>query len=295
MRPELILGFDPAPADRAQLSALQDALRAVVRGVVAARGRVVALLGRSGPVWDGAAAAPVAGPLQRLVQRHTTLEEALVDVLRVLEVWETGVVRRQDRAEEVVAAVADLAGDETAKQRRAGLIQQGRELAAEHERAAADLRRGLESFSEAVASLAASDDDLPADLDRALTGLETAVEEWIEAEGPELLRTARSLAEVVELTTVVSELVGIAALGRTPGDAHGVGALVARSPASYRLVRALRQQWADLPPEALADASFADRRYSRGETVRARLERSSSADPVIPHQQGRTNSDVERG
>ena len=36
----------------------------------------------------------------------------------------------------------------------------------------------------------------------------------------------------------VSELVGIAALGRNPGEAEGVGEIIARSPGSHRLIRA---------------------------------------------------------
>ncbi|MBA2774226.1 MAG: hypothetical protein H0U36_09320, partial [Nocardioidaceae bacterium] len=79
------------------------------------------------------------------------------------------------------------------------------------------------------------------------------------AEAPELLRTAIALGEVAGLTTVISELVGIAALGRKPGEAAGVSDIIARSPGSHRLIRALRRQWLEVAPAALPEATFAIR------------------------------------
>jgi hypothetical protein len=67
------------------------------------------------------------------------------------------------------------------------------------------------------------------------------------------------LGEVAGLTTVISELVGIAALGRKPGDAAGVREIIARSPGSHRLIRALRRQWLEVAPATLPEATFSSR------------------------------------
>ena len=132
----------------------------------------------------------------------------------------------------------------------------------EHDRAAADLAAAFEELSGAVEQIVRADDDLAGELDRALVALTAAIDAWMEAEAPELLRTAIALGEVAGLTTVISELVGIAALGRKPGDAMGVGEVIARSPGSHRLIRALRRQWLEVAPATLPEATFASRSSS---------------------------------
>jgi hypothetical protein len=155
--------------------------------------------------------------------------------------------------------VAETAGEPEAQDRRTRLISTAREIGAEHERAARDLAGVFEDLSATMAELEAGADDFAAELDHALLALTAAVEDWIDAEGPELIRTAIALGEVAGLTTVISELVGIAALGRNPEDAEGVTEIVARSPGSHRLIRALRRQWQEVAPTSLPPASFAIR------------------------------------
>lgn len=70
--------------------------------------------------------------------------------------------------------------------------------------------------------------DLAGELDRALMALTAAIDDWI------------------------------AALGRKPGEAAGVGDIVARSPGSRRLIRALRRQWLEVAPAALPEADVLD-------------------------------------
>jgi hypothetical protein len=257
MRPEAVLGFDPAPGRQETLVGLSDVLRRVIRGLVEAR---VGLdrLGRTGSVWDGAAGAPIAALLRRYSRRLSMLEEALLDCMQAVDVWREGLERRQGQVADIVAAVADTAGDPQTQDRRTRLIATAREIGAEHDRAAADLAGAFEDLSSTISELEGpDDDDLAAELDRALLALTAAVEDWIQAEAPELIRTAIALGEVAGLTTVISELVGIAALGRNPEQAEGVGEIIARSPGSHRLIRALRRQWLELAPTSLPDATFA--------------------------------------
>jgi len=87
-----------------------------------------------------------------------------------------------------------------------------------------------------------------------------AVDAWIETEGLELLRSAGSLTEVAGLTTVISDLVGVAALSRRPVDAAGASTVVAGGPAAHRLIKALHQRWLEVAPESLPNATFASTR-----------------------------------
>ena len=259
MRAEVILGFDPAPADVSALVGVCAGLRSAVHALAETRGGLDRL-GRTGSVWDGAAGAPVAALLRRFSQRTTALEESLVDCLHAVDGWRRGVEERQAQVAEIVSAVAELGGDPAAAGRRTRLIALARELGVDHERAAADLATAFEELSSSIEQLVDPHDDLAAELDRALLALSAAVEDWMAAQAPELLRTALTLGEVAGLTTVISELIGIAALGRNPGEAEGVSDLVARSPGSHRLIKALRQQWRDVAPAALPEATFAVRR-----------------------------------
>ena len=261
MRADVVLGFDPSPSDPQQLAVVHDALRRTVRALAEARSRLDGL-GRTGSVWDGAAGAPIATLLRRYSRRLSAIEESVIDCLQALEAWTARTHERQEQVAEIVAAVAELAelaGDPAAGDRRTRLIATARELGREHDRAAGDLAAAFEELSAAVVQIARADDDLAGELDRAMLALHAAVEEWITAEAPELLRTAMALGQVAGLTTVISELVGIAALGRSPGEAAGVGEIIARTPGSHRLIRALRQQWLEVAPDTLPEATFAVR------------------------------------
>ncbi len=258
MRPELILGFDPTPSDPQRLVVLSDALRKVIRTLAQSRAELERI-GRTGSVWDGPAGAPIAALLRRYSLQMSALEESLVDCLQAVDNWREGVEQRQAQVANIVAAVSDLAGDATTQDRRTRLIAAARELGVEHDRAAADLTGAFEELSGAVEQIVRADDDLAGELDRALIALTAAIDDWIAAEAPELLRTAIALGEVAGLTTVISELVGIAALGRKPGEAAGVSDLIARSPGSHRLIRALRRQWLEVAPAALPEATFSIR------------------------------------
>ncbi len=259
MRTDVVLGFDPTPADLQALATVRDTLRHTIRALVEGRGQLDRL-GRTGSVWDGPAGAPIANLLRRFSRQLSGLEESIIDCLQAVETWAVGAEQRQDQVQQIVESVADLAGDPETAERRTRLIATARELGSEHDRAASDLAAAFEDLSSSVAQLASPDDDLAGELDRALLALHAAVDDWIAAEGPELLRTAIALGEVAGLTTVISELVGIAALGRNPGEAEGVSDIIARSPGSHRLIRALRQQWLEVAPQTLPEATFAVRR-----------------------------------
>jgi hypothetical protein len=258
VRVDLVLGFDPAPSEPQQLVMLSDTLRKVIRALVQARSEL-GNIGCTGSVWDGPVGAPIAALLRRYSLQMSALEESLVECLQAVDSWREGVEQRQSQVTSIVASVADLAGDAAAADRRTRLIATARELGVEHDRAAADLAAAFEELSGAVEQIVRTDDDLAGELDRALVALTAAIDDWMAAEAPELLRTAIALGEVAGLTTVISELVGIAALGRKPGDAVGVGEVISRSPGSHRLIRALRRQWLEVAPATLPQATFASR------------------------------------
>lgn len=258
MRPDLVLGFDPTPSDPQRLVVLSDALRKIIQALVQSRTEL-ARMGRTGSVWDGPAGAPIATLLRRYSLQLSALEESLVDCLQAVDNWREGAEQRQAQIANIVAAVADVAGDAGTEDRRTRLIAAARELGVDHDRAAADLALAFDELSGAVEQIIRADDDLAGELDRALVALTAAIDDWIAAEAPELLRTAIALGEVAGLTTVISELVGIAALGRNPGEAVGVSDIIARSPGSHRLIKALRRQWLDVAPAALPEATFSHR------------------------------------
>lgn len=259
MRADVVLGFDPTPSDPLALATIRDGLRRTVRALVEGRGELDRL-GRTGSVWDGPVGAPIATLLRHYSRELSGLEESLIDCLQALESWSDGAQERQEQIDQIVESVADRAGEAAADERRTRLIATARELGTEHDRAAADLAAAFEELSSSVEQIATADDHLASDLDRALLALTAAVDDWIASEAPELLRTAIALGEVAGLTTVISELVGIAALGRNPGDAEGVSKIIARSPGSHRLIRALRKQWLEVAPMTLPEATFAIRR-----------------------------------
>lgn len=169
---------------------------------------------------------------------------------------------RQRQVGDIVGQVAGLAGTEGGGERHTRLLAAATEIGRDHDRAAGVLAASFEELSEEATHLTGAGDDLAVELDRALMALTGAVEDWVSQEGPALVRAATALSEVAGLTTVLSELVGVAGLGRTPGEGHGVGALVAHSPGSHRLIQALRRQWKDVAPRVLPEASFARPRSS---------------------------------
>lgn len=251
----MILGFDPTPAGASALVELSETLRKVIRALVEARGALDGL-GQAGSVWDGSAGAPIATLLRRYSTRLSMLEESLVACLQAVDGWREGSEERQDQVADIVASVADLGGQAEAVDRRSRLIDAAREIGVDHDRAAADLVVAFEELGGAVEQIVRADEDFAGELNLALVALTAAVDEWIEAEGAELLRTAISLGEVAGLTTVISELVGIAALGRNPDEASGVREVISRSPGSHRLIRALRKQWLEAAPATLPEATF---------------------------------------
>ncbi len=259
MRPDVILGFDPTPSDPQQLISLSDALRKVIRGLAQSRSELERI-GSTGSVWDGPVGAPIAALLRRYSLQMSALEESLVDCLQAVDSWRHGVEHRQSQVANIVASVAEMAGETAAEHRRTRLISTAAEIGVEHDRAAADLAVAFEELSASVDQIIRVDEDLAAELDRALVALTAAIEDWMQAEAPELLRTALALGEVAGLTTVISELIGSAALGRNPADAAGVREIVVRSPGSHRLIRALRRQWLDVAPATLPAATFSVRR-----------------------------------
>lgn len=256
MQAEVILGFDPAPADPASLVSLSDVLRATVRALVEARSGIDRL-GRAGSVWEGPAGAPLADLLRRFSGALEALEEALVDCIPAADAWRAGVLRRQAQVRDLVAAVADLPADGSGRERRTRLLAAAREVEQEHERGAGDLAAAFADLSAAVRHLVDPSADLAAELDRALLALGVALDDWIATEAPQLIQTAAALGDVAALTTVISGLVGVAALGRDPAETKAVREVVSKTPGSHRLIRALRRQWADLAPAALPEASFA--------------------------------------
>ncbi|MGH3446936.1 MAG: hypothetical protein ACRDQA_19475 [Nocardioidaceae bacterium] len=294
MRPEVILGFDPAPASQGRLAELSDGLRRVVRALVDAR-RGFDRFGRPGTVFEGAVGAPVATLLSTYARQLGTLEEGVVDALVALDAWRAGVGERQARVDKIVESVADTSGQPEAEDRRARLGAEAQELAAEHEAASRNLVVAFEELSACIARVTRGMHDLAGELDQALRALTAAVDEWVAAESAQLLRTAQSLGEVAGLTTVVSELVGVAALGRTPGEAEGVGEIIARSPGSHRLIRALRKQWVEVAPDHLPQATFVGTQ-SRGlaDALSGRRAASPDEGAANPGGRGRLGSDADQ-
>ncbi len=265
-----MLGFDPAPGDPTSVERMSRTVHQVVRGLVEGR-LALDSLAPAGSIWDGALGAPIVALLRRYSLQLAEIEEVLIGCLTALDGWRAELDERQARVGELVDRVADLAVDADAQERRERLLAQAREVESEHRAGARQLAVAFEEVSSFMERLAGSDQDLDSELDAALRAMMRLVQEWVEAEGPELLRTAAALGEVAALTTVISELVGIAALGRVPGEAAGVHDVISRSPAAHRLIRALHQRWAEVAP-TLPEATFGrDRHGELAEAIAFRL------------------------
>lgn len=284
MKPAEVLGFDPAPGDADAVDGLSDALHRVMRGLVTGRGGLD-ILGRAGSVWDGPSGAPVVAVLRRYTASMAQLEEALLGCLQALDAWSRGSAERRLTVTRLVEAVADLAGLAGVEERRGRLLVQARDVEVEHRRGAKELITAFESLAAVATTLTVAHADLAADLNAALLARSEAVERWIEQEAPALLRSAATLSEVAGLTTVISDLVGVAALHRTPEEAAGARAVVAGSPAAYRLIKALHTRWAEVAPNSLPAASFAAaRRTGLADALAPRDgdEQAASAAPAGP-------------
>ena len=269
MRPEVVLGFDPAPGDPSSVNRTSDTLHKVIRGLVESR-LVLDALGPAGSVWDGAVGAAVMALVRRYSLQLRELEDALVGCLTALDAWQVGLEERQHQVKNLVDAVAELAGKDE-QDRRDQLLARAREIASEHVREGREVAAGFEELSATVERLSRADGDLADEVDAAVRAMARAVEDWVETEGPELVRTAGALGEVAALTTVISELVGVAALDRAPGDDAGVRDIISRSPGAHRLIKALQQQWLEVAPH-LPPATFGrDRSSEFAESIAGRL------------------------
>ncbi|MEJ7628188.1 MAG: hypothetical protein WKF54_01185 [Nocardioidaceae bacterium] len=278
--PDAILGFDPAPADPSSLARLSDGVHRMIRGLVEARSSLDTLA-TAGSLWDSALGAPVVALVRRNSLRMGEVEEALLGCRTALDGWRVDVERRQAQVGNLVELVADLGPEDGAEARRAQLVAQARGIASEHDRGARALGSVFEEVSATCERLARLDGDLAEEVEAALRALAAAVEQWVEVEGPELVRTAAALGEVAALTTVISELVGIAALDGAPEHGPGVRDIVSRSPGAHRLIRALQQTWLEVAPMNLPEATFAlGRRGDLAETIAGRL--AGAGDPVGP-------------
>lgn len=276
MRAEVILGFEPAPADQATLVGLSDVLRTTVRALADAR-RGFDRLGRSGAVWDGPAGAPLSAVFHRFSGDLGALEDSIVGCLAAVESWRDGVSRRQARVSDLVAAVTELPVDPSGQGRRTRLMSSAHEVAQEHERDAAALALAFEDLSSVAQHVADPTTDLASDLDASLSALGAALDDWIATEGPQLLRAVAALGDVAALTTVISQLMGVATARQSPASAEEVQGVVAKAPGSHRLIRALRQQWAEIAPEALPAASFAGSSADRSRALSRGLDDGGSA------------------
>ena len=197
MRPESVLGFDPAPGDGDRVVHLSEALHRVIRGLVEGRAALDAL-GRAGSVWDGSVGAPVVALVRRYALQLGALEEALIECLTGLDTWRPGLEERQDEVRDLVEAVADLEGP-GAEDRRSQLLTRARGIEADHRRAARVVAITFERLSAAAGAVTRADADLGDEVAVALAAMTKAVETWVESEGPELVRTAVALAEVARL------------------------------------------------------------------------------------------------
>lgn len=277
MRPERFLGSDPAPGDLDSVDRVAGVLRSTVVALAGSRHALESLLGPHS-LWHGPLVAPLTAAVAGLAARLRRLENAVVDFAHALDSWRTGLVSRQDAAAELTEAMSQLSGQADAAEQRAAVLAAARRLAAEHATDAAVLVNACDGLVEELAA-AASDGDLAADLDRALTSVGAAVEAWLAESAAELLATVRSLDETAGVTAVVSALLGIEAAEQ--GDrTEAVRLLTANATGSHRLQAALARSWVELAPELLPQASFGSSGDPDGSLVeRLRGAGAPSAEP----------------
>lgn len=281
MRPERFLGSDPAPGDLSSVDRIGGALRAVVLALAESRLKVEALVSPQS-VWQGAVARPVVTALTDLTARLRALEDAAVDFAQALEAWRTGLVTRQQRRAELTERISQLAGRPDAEDERERVLAEVPRLAAEHAADGAALMAAADGLAEVLVD---TDDDseLATDLDRGVNAVIVAVEDWIAESAAELIATAESLSDTAGLTTVVSQILGVAG-DEVPDEVEGVRRLASVSAGAHRLRLALRRSWASLAPDQLPTASFA----ATGSNRRAAISDRLSGEPTDAESESET-------
>lgn len=259
MRPERFLGSDPTPGDLAAVDLLATDLREVVIALSAGRRHLDALVG-PGSLWHGREGRGLVEAVSDMSRRLRVVEDAVVDLARPLESWRTGLVQRQERTASLTEWMSQLSGSPDADERRTALRAETSELAADHELDAASLTDAAEALSLAM-TVIHDEPDLAADLERSLTALTEAVEQWVAAAAQPLLSAVQSVEDAADLTAAVSVLVGFD--GEVSPQAHAVGR---SSTGAHRVQLALQQAGAatalpDLPRANFdrADVSLAQR------------------------------------
>jgi hypothetical protein len=262
MRPERFLGTDPAPGDLGSVDRIGGAMRAIVLALTQARQKIETLAGPQS-IWQGTHARPLVTALTDLAARLRVLEDGAVDFAQAVEVWRVGLVARQQRTAELTETISQLAGRPDAETERQRVLAEAQALAAEH---TAD-SVALISAADVLAELLTDTDDegdLAAGLDSGVSAIMVAVEEWIAESAAELIATAESLSDTAGLTTVVSQILGVAG-DEAPDEAENVRRLASVSAGAHRLRLALRRSWASLAPEDLPAASFTEAGSRRDE------------------------------
>ena len=274
MRPERFLGTDPAPGDLGSVDRIGGALRAVVLALSQSRQRVEGLTGPQS-IWQGPHARPIVTSLADLAAQLRVLEDAVVDFAQAIEAWRVGLVARQERATELTETISQLAGRPDADDERQRVLAEVQVLAAEHTSDGVALISAADVLAEVLTDTDSS--ELAGGIERGVTAILVAVEEWIAESAAELLATAESLSDTAGLTTVVSQILGVAG-DEAPDEAENVRRLASVSAGAHRLRLALRRSWASLAPEDLPVASFVEA-GSRQPAISDRLGGAVDAEP----------------
>jgi len=254
VRPERFLGSDPTPGDLGSVDRVAGALRTVVLALTGSRQRLEGLVGPHS-MWQGPMSRPIVDAVTELAARLRAFEDATVDFAQTVEVWRSGLAARQQRRAELTEQVSQLAGRPDAGEQRERIQADVQRLVTEHTADGAVLIRAADLFAEAL--IEADDDaDLAADLDRGVTAVLIAVEEWIAESAAELVATAQSLSDTAGLTTVVSQILGVVG-DEAPDESESVRRLASMSAGAHRLRLALHRSWASLAPDDLPTATFA--------------------------------------
>lgn len=245
MNPERFLGSDPTPGDLMSIDEVTSVLRDVVVVLAETRQRIDDVVGPES-IWQGSEVEPIVDGMTSMSARLRTLENAVAAFAGAWQEWRAGVASRRDATAELVEEMSQLAGVPDAEARRQDVQRRVGELAARHQQGAADLVRSSEDLIAVVTVERKGEQDLATTLNRGFTGLREAVDLWIREVSSQIRSTTGSLDEVVEVTAVVPQLVGVGA------SAEGISSqkaweIAAKAPASYRLQEALRRDWTDEP------------------------------------------------
>jgi len=252
---ERFLGADPAPGDLDAVDRLARVLASCVLVLSKSRRRVEHLVAPDS-IWQGRAVEPLNVSLTALTARVRHLEDSVIGLSQALETWRAGVADRQARVAELVETMSQLAGETDAEDRRDAVRARASQVAAEHTADAGTLLTAADTLAEAL-SRHPDEPDLAGELDRALTSLDAAVDEWVADASAELLATAQGVVDTAGLTLVASQLVGL--LDGRPGDAAAVVEVANHTTGSHRLQQALHRSWSALAPDRLPRASFVGR------------------------------------